>query len=101
MKALLTSRAVAAACVLVFLFGVAMRAQPAGAASLMRRVATIPLPGVAGRIDHLALDSTHRRLFVAALGNDSVEVIDLAQNRGVDRIEGLREPQGVLFLAER
>jgi len=101
LEALQTSRAIAVRRVLVLLVGAAMMAQPAEAVSLMRLIATIPLPGVAGRIDHLALDSTHHRLFVAALGNDSVEVIDLARNRRVDRVEGLGEPQGVLFLSER
>jgi hypothetical protein len=39
-------------------------------------VATIDMPGVKGRIDHLDADSATHRLFVAALGNDSVEVLD-------------------------
>jgi hypothetical protein len=61
---------------------------------------TIPLPDVRGRIDHLALDADDGRLFVAALGNDSVEVVDLrARTRGA-RITGLREPQGIGYVAE-
>jgi hypothetical protein len=32
---------------------------------------------VKGRIDHLSIDVEKARLFVAALGNNSVEVIDL------------------------
>jgi hypothetical protein len=67
----------------------------------MRLVATIPLPGVEGRIDHLALDPVHHRLFVAALGSDRVEAIDLAESRPVGRIDGLAEPQGALFLPQR
>src|SRR5258708_41075 len=38
---------------------------------------TFPLNGVKGRIDHLAIDAKGRRLFVAALGNDTVEILDL------------------------
>src|SRR6266404_3582247 len=34
---------------------------------------TIPLPGVEGRIDHFALDASGERLFVCALGNNTVE----------------------------
>src|SRR5262245_26176617 len=86
---------------LVLLLAATIAAFPSRAASPLRRVATIPLPGVEGRLDHLALDAAHHRLFVAALGNGSVEVIDLAQSRRVDPIEGLREPQGVSFLPER
>jgi len=55
----------------------------------------IPLGEVSGRIDHLALDSKRQRLFVAELGNGSVDVIDLATGAVVRRIEGLKEPQGV------
>jgi DNA-binding beta-propeller fold protein YncE len=61
-------------------------------------VRTIPMPKVDGRIDHLAYDAKGGRLFVAALENNTVEVIDLAQGKVVHRIEGLREPQGILFL---
>ena len=78
-----------------------MPAQSYRADSPLRRVATIPLPGVEGRIDHLALDPVHHRLFVAALGSDRVEVIDLARNRRAGEIESLPEPQGVLFVHER
>ncbi|AGK58337.1 NHL repeat containing protein [Hyphomicrobium denitrificans 1NES1] len=57
--------------------------------------ATIPLTGVSGRIDHLTIDAKRRRLFVAELGNNSVDVIDLDKGRTVGRITGLHEPQGV------
>lgn len=60
----------------------------------------IPLPGVEGRIDHFALDTTGRRLFVAALGNNSVEVIDLKTGQVVHSITGLAEPQGIFYLGE-
>ena len=44
----------------------------------VREVGSVPLPGVEGRFDHFAVDLKGKRLFVAALGNDTVEVIDLA-----------------------
>lgn len=62
---------------------------------------TIVLPGVQGRIDHLDLDPLHRRLFVAALGNGSVEAIDLNAAKVSGRITGLSEPQGVAWLSGR
>ncbi|HEV2234614.1 MAG TPA: hypothetical protein VGV68_14575, partial [Terriglobia bacterium] len=40
--------------------------------ALLRLVKTIPLPNVAGRVDHLSFDLKSRRLFVAALGNNTV-----------------------------
>jgi len=61
-------------------------------------VQTIRLPDVRGRIDHLAVDTTKARLFVAALGSDSVEVVDLRQGMRVARLTGLREPQGIGYV---
>jgi DNA-binding beta-propeller fold protein YncE len=55
----------------------------------------IALGPVAGRIDHLAIDLGRRRLFVAELGNNSVAVIDLKEQKLIHGIVGLREPQGV------
>jgi YVTN family beta-propeller protein len=57
----------------------------------------IPLPGVKGRIDHLALDAEGKRLFVAAVGNNSVEVIDLAAGKVAHQIKGLQAPQGIAY----
>ena len=59
---------------------------------------TIPMPDVQGRIDHLAIDLKGQRLFVAALGNNSVEVIDLKTNKLVHTISGLAEPQGIAYI---
>ena len=58
---------------------------------------TITLPKVAGRIDHLAIDPANRRLIVAELGNDAVDLIDLEGGGTVRRISGLHEPQGLAF----
>jgi DNA-binding beta-propeller fold protein YncE len=60
--------------------------------------ATIPLPGVEGRIDHLSVDVNNQRLFVAALGNNTVEVLDIKGAKRLHTISGLREPQGVLYV---
>ena len=61
-------------------------------------VKTIPLPDVRGRIDHFALDTQGQRLFMAALGNDTVEVIDLARGKRVHTIPHCSEPQGLAFV---
>lgn len=62
-------------------------------------VAVIPLPGVTGRIDHLAYDSIDQRVFVAALGNDTVEVVNVATRRVEHRLTGFDEPQGLAWSA--
>jgi len=67
-------------------------------ASPLQLEAKIPLGKVKGRIDHLAIDVARRRLFVAALGNDSVEVVGLASRTVVQTISELAEPQGVAFV---
>jgi DNA-binding beta-propeller fold protein YncE len=63
-------------------------------------VRSIAMPGVEGRIDHLAIDLAGKRLFVAALGNDSLEVVDLCSLSVAHSIRGLSEPQGVAFIGE-
>lgn len=68
--------------------------------SALRQVQTIPLPNVEGRIDHIATDSQSGRLFVAALGNNTLEVIDLTASKRTDEIEGLKEPQGAIYVPE-
>ena len=62
---------------------------------------TLVLKDVAGRIDHLAVDAAHGRLFVAELGAGSVEAVDLKSGAVLHRIGGLQEPQGVAYLPAR
>jgi hypothetical protein len=61
---------------------------------------TIALHDVRGRIDHMAFDPGRKRLLVAELGNDTVDVIDVIAGAPSHRFTGLREPQGVGY-AER
>jgi len=65
----------------------------------LRLVQTIPLPGVSGRIDHMAVDAARQRLFLAALGNGSLEVVDLGKGAVAKSIGNLREPQGIAYAA--
>ena len=75
---------------------------PAGpqAAEVLEPAATIALPSVKGRIDHFGVDLKQRRLFIAALGNDTLEVVDLKSSRRERSVEGFGEPQGILYLPE-
>jgi DNA-binding beta-propeller fold protein YncE len=61
---------------------------------------TISLPAVKGRIDHMDLDAADGRLFVAALGNNTLEVVDLGKGQRVHSITGLGAPQGVAYVPE-
>jgi DNA-binding beta-propeller fold protein YncE len=70
----------------------------APAAPPLQKLREIAMPGVEGRIDHMAADPVGHRLFVAALGNNTLEVLDTAHGKWIGSIAGLREPQGVAFL---
>ena len=63
-------------------------------------IRSIALPQVEGRIDHLAFDASHQRLYVAALGNNTVEVIDVAAGTHLKRLSGFHEPQGIAVAAD-
>lgn len=57
----------------------------------------ITLPNVKGRIDHLGVDVEGRRLFVAAVENHTLEVIDLKAGHHLRTIADFAEPQGVFY----
>jgi len=60
----------------------------------------IEMPNVSGRIDHMAINLKNQVIYVAALGNNSVEVIDLNKGAVIHSITGLDEPQGVAYIPE-
>lgn len=67
-------------------------------AAQLRFEKAIPLLGVEGRIDHLAADVKGNRVFLAALGNNTLEVLDVRTGVRITSVGGLREPQGLAFL---
>jgi DNA-binding beta-propeller fold protein YncE len=69
-------------------------AQPPSALSLKSRIA---LPNVSGRMDHFAVDVKGQRLFVSALGNHTVEVLDVESGKPLRTLTDLDEPQGLYF----
>jgi DNA-binding beta-propeller fold protein YncE len=76
-------------------------ASPASGGKTLRLIQSIPLQGVEGRIDHLSIDLKDQRLFIAALGNNTVEIVDLiTQGKVTHSISGLSEPQGIVFVPE-
>ena len=58
----------------------------------------IQMPEVKGRIDHLAINLKDKQLYVAALGNNTVEVISLEKGTLLHSIKGVDEPQGIVYL---
>jgi hypothetical protein len=57
----------------------------------------VKLPGVEGRFDHFAADPKGGRLFVAALGNNTLEVLGEKGAKHLRSVTGMREPQGVAY----
>ena len=82
------------AAAIYFAFALTLAAQP------LHLETTIPLGNINGRIDHLGVDVSGHRLFVAALGNNTVEVVDVQAGKVAHTIRGLKEPQGVFFWPE-
>lgn len=68
-------------------------------AALLHLSKTIPLH-VTGRIDHMDINLQDRILYVAALGNNSVEVVDLKDGSIIHTIKDLNEPQGVCYIPQ-
>jgi DNA-binding beta-propeller fold protein YncE len=65
--------------------------------SPLRLLQTVRLQDVRGRIDHFDVDLAGQRLFMSALGNNTLEVFDLRTNKRIHTIRGLHEPQGVTY----
>ena len=66
----------------------------------LRHVTTISLPAVAGRIDHLAVDLSTKRVFLAALEKNSVEVVDVQAGSVAQTVKGFNKPQGLLYISK-
>ena len=71
------------------------KGQPGSGKRFMRFEKEILLPGVKGRIDHIDFNLTDQVAYVAALGNNSLEIVDIKSGRVTGSIKGLDEPQGV------
>jgi DNA-binding beta-propeller fold protein YncE len=102
MKKLLPFACVAVAFFWLFAF---RNSRPASAQTQTRELLPlqleeqIPVPGVTGRLDHFTADFKRKRLFVSALGNNSLEVIDTFAGRVIHSIKALAQPQGPLYVA--
>jgi DNA-binding beta-propeller fold protein YncE len=72
----------------------ATRTQP------LQLIQRIPVPNVAGRIDHFTAYPKRRLLIFAALGNNSMEIVNTFEGKVVQSVKGLDEPQGVLYVPE-
>ncbi len=58
------------------------------------------MPNVNGRIDHMDVNLKEEIVYIAALGNNSLEIIDIRKGKLLHSITGLDEPQGVGFIPQ-
>jgi DNA-binding beta-propeller fold protein YncE len=59
----------------------------------------IALPAGTGKFDHFAFDLNTTRLFIAATGNHSVEVLDLHAGKVTESLTGISKPHGLAWVA--
>ena len=81
--------------VLLCSLGVASAAQSSAPLTLAK---TIALKSVVGRFDHFAFDPATNRLFVAATGNHSVEIVNITDGEVTEHITGLGKPHGLAWI---
>jgi hypothetical protein len=72
----------------------------AATASPLKHLASIELPDVPGRLDHMALDARRKRLYVAAHARGALLVVDLEQRQLFHLFDDIPEAQGVLYLPD-
>jgi DNA-binding beta-propeller fold protein YncE len=66
----------------------------------LQRVATIELNGKAGTLDHLGADWKNSRLFVANQSNDTLDVVDVKDNKLMKQVSGQKQIHGIAYAAD-
>src|ERR1700757_3270709 len=66
-------------------------------AAPLKLLQKIPLPGVDGALDHMAIDVQGQRLFVPAEQHGTVEVLDLRTGKRIRTISAVRWPSNVIY----
>jgi len=84
----------------VFIYSGCKGQKPFGE-NLLLKQKTIPLTGIKGRIDHMDVNLKEQIVYVAALGNNSLEIVDINRKNVLHSIKGLDEPQGVAYIPQQ
>lgn len=77
------------------------KGQPTFGENYLQLIKTISLPNVKGRIDHLDINLKDQIIYISALHNGTVEVIDLKNGKVIHTITGLDEPQGISYIPQQ
>src|ERR1700737_5625979 len=92
------TKLLAVCCCIAMVAGFAVPASAQEKQQPPRLTQTIPLPGAKGRLAHMGVDLEKRRLFVAAVTNNTLEVTDLTGGKGLNSLAGFKDTQDALFL---
>ena len=87
--------------ILLALICAGCKGQNPSGTNLLVKQAAIPMPGIKGRIDHLDINLKEKIVYIAALGNNSLEVVDIGKGKVLKTIIGLNEPQGVAYISQQ
>src|SRR5437870_3452276 len=91
--------AAAAACVLAACSGTGTPSAPAPLP--LKQIQDLRLPGGATRLDYQSIDPTARRLYVAHLGDGTVEAVDLDRPAVAGTVTGTASAHGVMVASDR
>lgn len=76
------------------------QSQPVMGTEHLQLLKEVSLPGVKGRLDHMDVNLKDQVVYMAALGNNTLEVIHLPSGKALHSITGLDEPQGVGYIPQ-
>ncbi|CAN5485984.1 hypothetical protein BH11BAC5_BH11BAC5_54970 [soil metagenome] len=79
---------------------ISCKAQPTFGTDYLKFEKVIVMPGLKGRIDHMDVNLKDKTIYIAALGNNTVEVVDIENGKLVHSIKGLDKPQGVGYIPQ-
>jgi len=71
---------------------------PKTTADSLTLVKTISLNPVNGRIDRMVINLKKQLLYIAAQGNNSLEVVSLQSGKVIQSINKLKKPQGIVYI---
>jgi DNA-binding beta-propeller fold protein YncE len=67
---------------------------------VLKPVKTVDIADLQGPLQHMAADVKGQRIFVAATGNNTIEIFDAQTLQHLNTITGLSQPQDLVYLAE-
>lgn len=67
---------------------------------VLKELKDVTVPNIEGSVQHMAADVKGNRIFLAATGNNTIEIFDSQTLEHLNTITGLSQPQDLVFLPE-